>query len=109
MVPEPIAAAVSFLRGRGAVADRVLTVDFGGGTLDFCVLARAAGGAGFRVVATHGVALGGDHIDRCVFRELLFPLLGQGERWRRCGAAREIDTPFPFEDYEEFLLNWPVT
>ncbi len=109
MVPEPIAAAVSFLHGRGAVADRVLTVDFGGGTLDFCVLARAAGGAGFRVVATHGVALGGDHIDRCVFRELLFPLLGQGERWRRRGATREIDTPFPFEDYEEFLLNWPVT
>ncbi len=109
MLPEPIAAAVSFLRGRDAGAERLLTVDFGGGTLDFSILERAGAGEDFRVTATHGVALGGDHIDRCVFRELLFPLLGRGERWRRRGAARDIDTPFPFEDYEEFLLNWPVT
>ena len=108
MVPEPIAAAVSYLHGRRAAGDRVLTVDFGGGTLDFSVLARAGAG-GFGVAATHGIALGGDHIDRCLFRELLFPLLGRGERWRRRGTAREIETPFPFEDYEEFLLNWPVT
>ena len=109
MLPEPIAAAVSFLQGRDAGAERVLTVDFGGGTLDFSILERAGAGDDFRVTATHGIALGGDHIDRCIFRELLFPLLGRGERWRRRGAARDIDTPFPFEDYEEFLLNWPVT
>lgn len=109
MVPEPIAAAVGFLHERPDAGDRVLTVDFGGGTLDFSILARAGAGTGFRVVSTHGVALGGDHIDRCIFRELLFPLLGEGERWRRRGATREIETRFPFEDYEEFLLNWPVT
>ena len=105
---EPVAAAVSFLQANPAVEGRhLLTVDFGGGTLDFCVLRR--GGGGFEVVATHGIALGGDHIDRLLFRKLLFPLLGEGEMWRRRGMSREIETRFPFEDYEELLLNWPVS
>jgi len=60
-------------------------------------------------VATHGIALGGDRIDQRIFRELLFPLLGKGERWKRRGAARFIETPFPFERYEDLLLNWAVT
>ena len=110
--PEPIAAAVSFLHGRDgskvAAGEHLLTVDFGGGTLDFCILERARSG-GFRVVATHGIALGGDHIDQRLFRELLFPLLGKGERWRRRGEYGEIDTVFPFEDYEDLLVNWAVT
>ena len=112
--PEPIAAAVSFLyadpatAGNGGHGEHLLTVDFGGGTLDFCVLERTRNG-GFRVVATHGIALGGDHIDQRLFRELLFPLLGKGERWRRHGEYGDIDTAFPFEDYEDLLLNWAVT
>ena len=107
--PEPVAAAASFLHAQGqAREDHLLTVDFGGGTLDFCVLRRAPGGA-FRVVATHGIGLGGDHIDQRLFRELLFPLLGKGERWRRPGEYGEIETPFPFADYEDLLLNWAVT
>ena len=41
---------------------------------------------------------------------MLFPLLGKGERWRRRGTDRqEIETKFPFEDYEDLLLNWAVT
>ena len=107
--PEPIAAAVSFLHGREVeTGEHLLTVDFGGGTLDFCVLERTDSG-GFRVVATHGIALGGDHIDQRLFRELLFPLLGKGERWRRRGEYGDIDTAFPFEDYEDLLVNWAVT
>ena len=106
--PEPIAAAVSFLNANSAPAgDHLLTVDFGGGTLDFCVLKRS--GESFEVVTTHGLAIGGDHIDQRLFRELLFPLLGKGERWRRRGFDREIETPFPFEDFEDLLLNWAVT
>lgn len=111
--PEPIAAAVSFLHGnREAVGDHVLTVDFGGGTLDFCILRRIRGGSfgsQFQVMATHGISLGGDHIDRRIFRELLFPLFGKGERWKRRGEDRDIETLFPFEDYEDLLLNWAVT
>lgn len=106
--PEPIAAAVSFLNQNPDVAgEHLLTLDFGGGTLDFCVLRRA--GRSFEVVATHGIALGGDHIDQRLFRKLLFPLLGKGETWRRRGMDREIETHFPFEDYEELLVNWAVT
>lgn len=107
--PEPIAAAASFLHANAdAGGEHVLTVDFGGGTLDLCVLARRPGNR-FDVVTTHGVGLGGDHIDQRLFRELLFPLLGKGERWRRRGQTGDIDTLFPFENYEELLVNWPVT
>jgi hypothetical chaperone protein len=107
--PEPIAAAVSYLVAHPDEAGRnVLTVDFGGGTLDFSVLRARADD--FDVVATHGVALGGDHIDQRLFRTLLFPQLGKGERWRRRGFDKEeIETLFPFEDYEELILNWAVT
>ena len=107
--PEPIAAAVSYLAANPAAdGRRLLTVDFGGGTLDFCILERTTGQR-FDVVTTHGIALGGDHIDQRLFRELLFPLLGKGERWKRQGEYGPIDTPFPFEDYEDLLVNWAVT
>lgn len=107
--PEPIAAAVSYLHNNPNVAgERLLTVDFGGGTLDLCVLRRH--GETFDVVTTHGVGLGGDHLDQLLFRKLLFPLLGQGELWRRRGFDREmIETRFPFEDFADLLLNWAVT
>ncbi|HEX7037138.1 MAG TPA: Hsp70 family protein [Pseudomonadales bacterium] len=106
--PEPIAAAVSYLTANpDGAGEHVLTLDFGGGTLDFSVLRRRGGK--LEVVTTHGIALGGDHIDQRLFRELLFPYLGKGERWRRRGMDREIETEFPFEDYEELLLNWAVT
>jgi len=106
--PEPVAAAVSYLGANPDVSgELLLTLDFGGGTLDFCVLRRRA--RHFDVVTTHGIALGGDQIDQRLFRELLFPLLGKGERWRRRGMDREIETQFPFEDYEELLINWAVS
>jgi hypothetical chaperone protein len=108
LYPEPIAAAQSFLTANpDVVGDHLLTLDFGGGTLDFCVLKRHR--RGFDVVTTYGVALGGDHIDQRLFAALLFPRLGKGERWRRRGMDRDIDTDFPFEDYEDRLLNWAVT
>ena len=106
--PEPIAAAVSFLHGDAdAQGETLLCLDFGGGTLDFCVLRRH--GQNFSVVATHGIGLGGDHLDQILFRELLFPELGKGELWRRRGFDREIETRFPFEDFEDLLVNWAVT
>ncbi|HAJ76860.1 MAG TPA: hypothetical protein DCM64_10435, partial [Gammaproteobacteria bacterium] len=105
---EPIAAALSYLHHNpGATEQTLLAVDFGGGTLDLCILKRSQ--SHFSVVATHGIGLGGDHIDQLLFRELLFPLLGKGERWRRAGEDREIETLFPFEEYEGFLLNWAVS
>ncbi len=108
LYPEPIAAALSYLhQNPNAGQKTILAVDFGGGTLDLCLLKRTD--QVFKVVTTHGVGLGGDHIDQLLFRELLFPLLGKGERWRRAGEDREIETAFPFEDYEELLLNWAIS
>jgi hypothetical chaperone protein len=106
--PEPTAATLSFLHNHPQSNDElVLTVDFGGGTLDFSLLRRE--GSTFRVQATHGVALGGDRIDQTIFRELLFPLLGKGERWRRLEDGSEVDTLFPFGDFEGLLINWPIS
>ena len=106
--PEPIAASLSYLHENPTTIDEtLLTVDFGGGTLDLCILSRNA--HNFEVIATHGIGLGGDHIDQQMFREIIFPMLGKGERWIRDGEDRKIETIFPFEEYEELLLNWAVS
>lgn len=106
--PEPVAAALSYLTANPEAPCRtVLTVDFGGGTLDFCLLRKSADG--FEVLATHGIGLGGDHLDQAVFRALIFPLLGKGENWRRRGDGVDIETPFPFFEYEDLLTNWAVS
>lgn len=106
--PEPIAATLSFLwRARPATAGTALTVDFGGGTLDLSVLRYA--GSDFEVLGTAGIGLGGDKIDQLLFQKLLFPLLGKGENWSRVVDGYQVDTLFPFEEFEQGLLNWPIT
>lgn len=106
--PEPTAATISFLHNHPQSNNElVLTVDFGGGTLDFCVLRH--NGSTFQVQATHGIALGGDRIDQTIFRELVFPLLGRGERWNRIIDGSQVDTLFPFGELEELLINWPIS
>jgi len=106
--PEPIAATLSFLwqrrlTGRGTV----LTVDFGGGTLDLSVIRHS--GATFDVLSTAGADLGGDRIDQLIFRRLVFPLLGEGEIWSRQIDGRVVEGLFPFNEYEEGILNWAIT
>jgi len=106
--PEPTAAAISYLHNQSDQQNqRLLTVDFGGGTLDFSILRRLDDS--FEVEATHGIALGGDKIDQTIFRELVFPLLGKGERWSRLVDGLTVDTLFPFGDFEDLLINWPVS
>jgi hypothetical chaperone protein len=106
--PEPVAATLSFLWQQPQNSDgTVLTVDFGGGTLDLSVVRHA--GTDFTVLATAGADLGGDRIDQLIFKRLLFPLLGDGESWVRQVNGRLIETPFPFNDYEEGILNWAIT
>ena len=115
--PEPVAATLSYFHDRAQDAKsptqgNVLTIDFGGGTLDLCVMAfdrQRAGMPAFRVLSTAGIPLGGDHIDQLIFRQLLFPMLGKGEIWTRVTDGRHIESLFPFEEFEERLLNWPVT
>lgn len=106
--PEPVAATLSYLNEESAPRQgTVLTVDFGGGTLDLSVV--KFNGLEFNVLSTAGVPLGGDHIDQLIFRELLFPLLGKGEIWSRVKDGRRIENEFPFDEFEDKLLNWAVT
>jgi hypothetical chaperone protein len=39
----------------------------------------------------------------------VFPLLGKGERWSRVVDGLTVDTLFPFGDFEDLLINWPVS
>lgn len=106
--PEPIAATLSWLWAtKPADEGLALTVDFGGGTLDLC-LVRFAGDR-FEVLGTDGIGLGGNRIDQLIFSAVLFPELGQGQRWARPVEGRRVDTLFPFEDFATGLLNWPTT
>ena len=106
--PEPVAATLSFLwKQRRTTSGTVLTVDFGGGTLDLSVVRHA--GVEFEVLSTAGADLGGDRIDQLIFRRLLFPLLGEGETWTRTVDGKLIETLFPFSEYEEGILNWAIT
>jgi hypothetical chaperone protein len=106
--PEPVAATLSWLHGgRRAARGVALTVDFGGGTLDLAAVRFE--GAHFAVLATHGMALGGDRIDQLIFEQMLFPELGKGERWVREVDGRVVDTLFPFHEFEPALINWPTT
>ena len=109
MYPEPIAALQSYRYEQYAGhADGVmLSFDFGGGTLDLSLVNIAKDM--FQVLSTVGLPVGGDHIDRRLFEKILFPLLGEGERWVRQGEKRVIDTLFPFHPLKSFLLNWPIT
>ncbi|MEY2853604.1 MAG: hypothetical protein RL030_736 [Pseudomonadota bacterium] len=105
---EPVAATLSWLwRAKPEKGGLALTVDFGGGTLDLSLIRYE--GARFDVLSTTGLALGGDRIDQMIFERMLFPQLGQGERWVRPVDGREVDTVFPFEEFESGLLNWQTT
>lgn len=110
--PEPVAATLSWLHGAhrkdsGEHAGVALTVDFGGGTLDLAAVRFE--GTRFEVLATHGMALGGDRIDQLIFEHMLYPELGKGERWVREVEGRTIDTLFPFHEFEPGLINWQTT
>jgi hypothetical chaperone protein len=107
LYPEPVAAALSYLRSREQRAgETLLSFDFGGGTLDLCALRTAE--QGFQILATHGIPLGGDVIDAQIYREKVFPELGDGvdiEAGYIGGPAR---VPFPFDRFAEPLLNWQL-
>ena len=106
--PEPVAATLSYRHDEQSPdSGCVLTVDFGGGTLDLSVVEYS--GTSFDVLSTSGISLGGDHIDQLIFRELLLPHFGKGETWSRVKDGRLIENDFPFEEYEDKLLNWAVT
>ena len=75
-LPEPTAAALSYAStARGE--QHILVFDFGGGTLDVTVM-RLDGRGGRDVLATDGVPIGGDLLDRRVVMGKLLPHFGAG-------------------------------
>src|SRR5438132_13015583 len=74
-VPEPLAAAHAADVGPGTS----LVFDFGGGTLDLCVVRRDAGGLG--VLATAGRPIGGDRATELLIEDAVAPRLGSRAEW----------------------------
>ena len=113
--PEPVAASLSYLQDRSGEhgdnrssgsKERLLTFDFGGGTLDLCLLENDADG--FKVLATDGAPIGGNRIDQMIIQRLVFPELGEGSRIKSAAHLADPDTIFPFYKYGEYLLNWQM-
>ncbi len=109
LYPEPVAAALSWLHRHpveGGPERTVLAFDFGGGTLDLCLLRVADDDV--RILATAGSPLGGDLIDRMLYRAMVFPELGAGSLVRRPQGDRLRSVPFAFREFADRLLNWPL-
>jgi hypothetical chaperone protein len=107
LYPEPIAAVQSYLhRVPARPGEKLLAFDFGGGTLDLTVV--RAEGEQLEILSTHGVGLGGDAIDRLIYRAWLFPELGEGARVPTPVGDGLKPLPFPFSQFAERLLNWPL-
>src|SRR5439155_800252 len=85
-VPEPVAAAHAAATAEGTS----LVFDFGGGTLDLCVVRRDA--RGLRVLATAGGPIGGDRATELVIDDAIAPFLGSRARWgpKRLALPRYI-------------------
>lgn len=89
---EPVAAALFYTR-RNVAPKKVLVFDFGGGTLDLTVMDvhgnRTNGQLPTQILATQGVLVGGDDMDRAIMR---------GRVAHHFGAVSSIDQaghPFP--------------
>lgn len=82
---EPVAAAYVYHR-QEAERQTALVFDFGGGTLDLTIV-EVGGSRAPNVLASHGVLLGGDDLDRALVATLRKHL---GE-----GASFRDGTPFP--------------
>lgn len=100
--PEAAALAVGALDGANATG---LIVDIGGGTSDFSVF-RCEPGADrptIRILASHGVRVGGTHFDKSISVDHVMPLLGKGSDIRNeLGAGRHVAPNGLFQD----LATW---
>ena len=96
-VLEPVAAAYAYA---ATLADpcHALVFDFGGGTLDITVITLDPGGSHV-VLATDGVAIGGDRLDSKIVMGALLPHFGAGAM---LGPSRR---PLPAFLHEQ-LAGW---
>lgn len=107
LFPEPIAAAFSYLDTHPlADGETALAFDFGGGTLDLSVVESRGGELVLR--ATHGIPIGGDEVDRRIYRDRVFPELGDGATVRHPTLDGVHEERFPFDLFGDRLLNWAL-
>lgn len=96
---EPEAAALA--SGPLAAGMLGLIVDIGGGTSDFSVFARD--GDDTRIIASHGVRVGGTDFDRAISIAHVMPLLGRGAEVRNTlGDGRHLAPNAIYND----LATW---
>ncbi|WP_299685334.1 Hsp70 family protein [uncultured Tateyamaria sp.] len=89
-LPEPEAAAIAAgaLDHPGATG---LIVDIGGGTSDFSVF--RTGNQGVRILANHGVRIGGTDFDRAISIAQVMPLMGMGSPLRNAIGPGTLPAP----------------
>ena len=99
-LPEPEAAVLA-CHHLGAPGTTGLVVDIGGGTSDFSIFRTE--GKGLRILASHGIRLGGTDFDHVLSMSHAMPLLGHGGELRReVGPGR---LPVPNAIYVD-LATW---
>ncbi len=97
---EPVAAAYAY-HVEARQRQTALVFDFGGGTLDFTVV-RLGGSEPQEVIATQGILLGGDDIDKRIVRTLE-RYFGAGTTFRP-GLGEQV---LPFPKYITYhILDW---
>ncbi|MCW1919659.1 Hsp70 family protein [Rhodobacter sp. KR11] len=85
---EPEAAALAAHQGREGLG---LIVDIGGGTSDYSVFASEGGK--MKILASHGIRLGGTDFDHSVSMAHAMPWLGRGSSLHREMGAGEVPMP----------------
>ena len=99
MLPEPVAASARYAE-RIPAGSNAIVCDFGGGTSDFTILRRSENGQ-LRVLATHGVRVGGDDFDSQIMWNRLVSYFGYGTRYESYGKM----LPVPVHIYRT-ICRW---
>ncbi|MBU0708582.1 Hsp70 family protein [Patescibacteria group bacterium] len=74
-IPEPVGAAYDYLKTQTPLSDKtILVFDFGGGTLDFCLIQQE--NATVNIVATDGLSIGGDLFNELIMFGKVSPYFG---------------------------------
>ena len=89
---EPEAAAIS-ARHSGCEGQLSLIVDIGGGTSDFCLFRPDTETTGIKILASHGVRVGGTDFDRVLSIDHIMPLLGKGSALRNTMGPGTMTAP----------------
>ncbi len=86
---EPIAAAKAFQHSHN-IQGNLLIVDIGGGTSDFTILMPEADDtddAGYQVLGTAGIHIGGTNLDKALALKKVMPELGMGSQVRTANGS----------------------